>query len=175
MGGASSTAPSLSSSTLRVTSSGSWVADFRFVYFLLAGFGSSASVAFFAVGRPLLPLFEGSGVTPPLAAFAAASRSALSLAVLSRFDMMPSFGGRPGPRRFGFPSGPRGGWAGGGGVALKFLIFTFNEFLLPMFGDAVLSMLDVAEEASARWFGLSSSIWSESSDDSIELCTGSLK
>lgn len=41
----------------------------------------------------------GVGVTPPLASRLAASFCSRASSALSRLDMMPSFGGRPGPRR----------------------------------------------------------------------------
>lgn len=53
--------------------------------------------------------FAGGGVTPPFASRFAAIFCSLAISARSRFDMMPSFGGRPGPRRFGcdgsLPSG----------------------------------------------------------------------
>ena len=48
---------------------------------------------------PDLGRFEAGGVTPPLASRLAASFCSLASSARSRFDMIPSFGGRPGPRR----------------------------------------------------------------------------
>src|SRR5699024_2487731 len=48
---------------------------------------------------PALGLLEAGGVTPPLASRLAASFCSLASSARSRLDMIPSFGGRPGPRR----------------------------------------------------------------------------
>lgn len=82
---------------------------FRFLYFLLSPFGSSLGVSSLMGGLGNLPLRFGGGVVPPFAALASASLSAFSLSRRSLVDMMPSFGGRPGPRLRGgkgWPSGP---------------------------------------------------------------------
>lgn len=55
-----------------------------------------------AVGAfPAFGRFEGGGVTPPLASRLAANFCSLASSARSRLDMIPSFGGRPGPRRRG--------------------------------------------------------------------------
>ena len=48
---------------------------------------------------PAFGLFCGGGVTPPLASRLAASFCSLASSARSRLDIMPSFGGLPGPRR----------------------------------------------------------------------------
>lgn len=48
---------------------------------------------------PAFGRFGGGGVTPPLASRFAASFCSLASSARSRLDMIPSFGGRPGPRR----------------------------------------------------------------------------
>lgn len=90
---------------------------FRLVYFRFSCLaGSSDSPSF------LLPLglLVGGGVTPPFASRFAASFCSLAISARSRFDMMPSFGGRPGPRRLtggtaiGFPLASSTGFPGSG-------------------------------------------------------------
>ena len=89
---------------------------FLLVYFRFSCLtGSSDSPSFLLLGR-----LAGGGVTPPLASRFAASFCSLAISARSRFDMMPSFGGRPGPRRFtggtatGLPLASSTGFAGSG-------------------------------------------------------------
>lgn len=97
---------------------------FLLVYFLFSGLepGDSAPEAGAGAGAPtptptptplaalteslgavgVLPAFArfgGGGVTPPLASRFAASFCSLASSARSRLDMIPSLGGRPGPRR----------------------------------------------------------------------------
>lgn len=87
---------------------------FRLVYLRFSGFdpGDSPSPGRLGVAvavptvdvvvvvvLPALGRFSGGGVTPPLASRLAASFCSLANSARSRLDMMPSLGGRPGPRR----------------------------------------------------------------------------
>lgn len=82
---------------------------FLFVYLRFSGFdpGDSAPTDSLGVvdGAPMTGALPaafgrlGGGVTPPLASRFAAIFCSRANSARSRFDMIPSFGGRPGPRR----------------------------------------------------------------------------
>lgn len=108
---------SISPPSIDCTTSPSSPGRFLFLYFLFSGFGSTMTGSSLIMGFGGFPRIIGGGVLPPLAAFASASFCAFSLSLLSRVDMIPSLGGRPGPRFLGgtgWPSGPMIGSAVGG-------------------------------------------------------------
>lgn len=75
---------------------------FLLVYFRFsAGFdvGDSGTTDSFATVFPALGTLRGGGVIPPLASRLAAIFCSRASSARSRLDMIPSLGGRPGPRR----------------------------------------------------------------------------
>lgn len=76
---------------------------FRLVYFRFSAaglfVGDSGTTDSLATVFPALGTLSGGGVTPPLATRLAAIFCSRASSARSRLDMIPSLGGRPGPRR----------------------------------------------------------------------------
>lgn len=95
---------------------------------------------------PALGLGGSGGETPPLASRLAAIFCSRASSALSRLDMIPSFGGRPGPRR-------RAGWPLSPG-SIDAVAFESESLFLSSFDDLEMSLLSL----SLRSRSISSSI-----------------